>query len=290
MKDRRLREATSHGVPDFPMQYYYLDDSHPRYEMTLHWHSEFEIVRVRSGTLELFVENNRQLLAEGAIAFIAGGQMHRAEPKNAVYECVVFDLNMLCRHGSGRITGYVLPLMQEGVELLPPTGEISHLLAAAAHELFSSLQGQAAYFELQAYSAAAKLIYLLYTGGCIILPDKGAHTGHKKAIISSLIAWIEKNYTDKLSLAALAAVAKTNEKYLCRLFREYTGSTPIEYVNRLRVERACLLLIREGVSVTEVAFGSGFNDTAYFCKIFKRYKGMTPRAYRAVVDSHAKPI
>ena len=289
MKDIRLREATSHGAPDFPMQYYYVDESHPRYEMTLHWHSEFEVVRVLSGTLELFVENNRQLLAAGDVAFIAGGQMHRAEPKSAAYECAVFDLNMLCRHGSGRITGYVLPLMQEGVELLPPAGEVRELLVAAARELFTSLQGQAMYFELQAYSAAAKLIYLLYTGGCIVLPEKGAHTGHKKEIIGSLIAWIEENYTEKLSLCALAAVAKTNEKYLCRLFREYTGSTPIEYVNRLRVERACLLLVREGVSVTEVAFDSGFNDTAYFCKIFKRYKAMTPREYRAVVESHARP-
>ena len=53
MKDLHLKEKMQHGVPDFPVQYYNVDSSHPRYEMALHWHREFEIVRVRSGALEL---------------------------------------------------------------------------------------------------------------------------------------------------------------------------------------------------------------------------------------------
>ncbi len=288
MRDIRFKEETRHGVPDFPMQYYYVDESHPRYEMTLHWHGEFEIVRVCAGELELFVENERHMLGVGEVAFIGGGQMHRAEPRNAAYECVVFDLNMLCRHGSGRITGYILPLLSEGVEIRSLPGDCGSSLYGAVDELFACVKREAPYFELQAYASAAKLVYLLYAEDHIKLPEQGRHTGHRKETITNLIAWIEQNYTEKLTLQSLASVAKTNEKYLCRFFKEYTGSSPIEYVNRMRVERACLGLASDNANITAVAFDSGFNDAAYFCKIFKRYKGMTPREYRAVVESHAK--
>jgi lysophospholipase L1-like esterase len=73
MKDLHLKEEMQHGVPDFPVQYYNVDSSHPRYEMALHWHREFEIVRVRSGALELYVNNVSKVLGAGDIAFIEFG-------------------------------------------------------------------------------------------------------------------------------------------------------------------------------------------------------------------------
>ena len=113
MRDIAFRENKEHGFPDFPIQLYHIDESHPKYEMTLHWHRELEIVRVISGTLFLYVNNVKYELSGGDIAFIGSRDMHRAEPHSAVYECIVFDLNMLSRNGSGRISGYVLPLLSE---------------------------------------------------------------------------------------------------------------------------------------------------------------------------------
>ena len=80
---------------------------------------------------------------------------------------------------------------------------------------------------------------------------------------------IEQNYTEHITLEQLASVAKTDSKYLCRFFKEYTGNSPIEYVNRLRVERACLCMAAGYDSLTAAALDNGFNDISYFCKIFK---------------------
>ena len=282
MKDIRLKEDARHGEPDFPMQYYFVDKSHPRYEMNLHWHSEFEIIRVCEGQLLLFVDNERHLLNKGDVAFVGSEQMHRAEPLDAVYECIVFDLNMLCRHGSERVTGYILPLLAEGVQVSSLTGKGNLPLYQTVDELFACVREQSDYFELQAHASSARLMYLLYADGYIKLPEKGKHAPHRKAIMTELIRWIERNYTEKITLQSLAAVARTNEKYLCRFFKEYTGVSPIEYVNRLRIERACLDLSSDTANITAIAFDCGFNDTAYFCKVFKRYKGMTPGEYRTV--------
>ena len=286
MRKERHLEEKPHGMPDFPVQFYHVDKNHPRYEMTLHWHREFEVVRVLSGVLKLYLNNKEQALRAGEIAFIGSGVLHRAEPSDAVYECVVFDLNMLCRHGSGRITGYILPLLSDGVEIScvgMGDGAIFDIVSA----FFDCLSGEGPYFELLAYGRAAEMVYLLYTENKIRLGEKHIPFGHRRQMIATLVEWIEGNYTERITLRALAEIAKTNEKYLCRLFKEYTGKSPVDYVNGLRVERACLRIAEENRTITEAAFDSGFNDMSYFCKIFKRYKGMTPREYRAVLESHA---
>ena len=84
----------------------------------------------------------------------------------------------------------------------------------------------------------------------------------------------------RLTLSDLAELAQVNEKYLCRFFKEYTGQTPIDYINRLRVDRACYEMSVTGMNVTEAAFECGFNELSYFSKMFKKYKGIAPGEYR----------
>ena len=286
MKKERYLEEKPHGAPDFPVQFYHVDKNYPRYEMTLHWHREFEVVRVLSGMLKLYLNNQEQTLHAGEVAFIGSEVLHRAEPHEAVYECVVFDLNMLCRHGSGRITGYILPLLSDGVEIAPVSDESSALFNTV-NAFFDCLSGEGPYFELMAYGRAAEMVYLLYTENKIKLQEKHMPVGHRRQMIAALVEWIEGNYAERITLTELATIAKASEKYLCRVFKEYTGKSPIDYVNGLRVERACLKIAEENRTITEAAFDSGFNDMSYFCKIFKRYKGMTPREYRRLLESHA---
>lgn len=281
MKNLNLKEERQHGAPDFPVQYYRIDNSHPRYEMNLHWHPEFEMVRVLSGELRLYLNNVEHDMTAGEIAFVGGGVLHRAEPKDCLYECVVFDLNMLTRHGSDRIASYVLPLLSGEVENRPVSGDIA--LSKAADLLFEVLQKEQDYFELEAFAAIVSLLHRLYAAGRVHSLEKGLRAGHKQRVMLLLLDWIEQNYTERITLEQLAEVARTDSKYLCRFFKEYTGNSPIDYINRLRVERACLSMAEGQRNITEAALDNGFNDISYFCKIFKRYKGVTPREYRRLL-------
>ena len=60
-----------------------------------------------------------------------------------------------------------------------------------------------------------------------------------------------------------------------------TGKTPIEYLNEYRIEKATRKLRLTDMSVTDVAFSSGFSDLSYFIKIFKKTKGVSPGKYRS---------
>ena len=72
-----------------------------------------------------------------------------------------------------------------------------------------------------------------------------------------------------------------NTDYFRRCFREEMGCTPLEYIIRLRIERAKNLLTQNSFeSVEKVAYLCGFSDSFYFSKIFKKNTGISPRDYR----------
>jgi len=104
-------------------------------------------------------------------------------------------------------------------------------------------------------------------------PPRGAH------VVMHVLERLERNFREEFSLKALAKDIGISEKYLCRLFKEYTAKTIVEHLNERRVENACRE-IATGKSITTAAFDSGFNDVSYFSKVFKKYKGISPSAYK----------
>lgn len=101
------------------------------------------------------------------------------------------------------------------------------------------------------------------------------------ATISRAKAYIHEHLTDKLYLAEVAKVVNLNTFYFCKFFRKITGQSFTDYVSQLRIEKAKALLQRGGVSVTEVAYASGFNSLTHFNRIFKKLTGVSPSIFRA---------
>ncbi|WP_242822055.1 AraC family transcriptional regulator [Ethanoligenens harbinense] len=91
--------------------------------------------------------------------------------------------------------------------------------------------------------------------------------------------YIEKNYTRDISLAEASTVAHMSEGYFCRMFRQSTGRTLTDYVNRLRIEKSVLLLNQGVCNVTEAAMSVGFDDINYFSRVFKKYMKQSPANY-----------
>ena len=103
---------------------------------------------------------------------------------------------------------------------------------------------------------------------------------HKRILqLKQALEFIESSYTLPLSLQEISESVGMSPKYFCRFFQEMTHRTPIDYLNYYRIERACYHLLTTNLSITEVAFSSGFNDLSYFIKTFKKYKGTTPKKY-----------
>ena len=152
MKNIGLYENVERGSAGFPIQYYYVNKEHISYEMPAHWHREFEILRVKRGSMHLYLNGVDYSLERGDIALIGGGVVHSGKPDNCVYECVVFDLNMLCRSGADALFAYILPLINGAIPvncLLKADNGIVYITACS---IIDSLSRKSEYYEFSVYA------------------------------------------------------------------------------------------------------------------------------------------
>ena len=92
--------------------------------------------------------------------------------------------------------------------------------------------------------------------------------------------YIEEHYCDKISIETLATLINTGRRTFERKFKEATNNTPIEYIQRVRIEAAKKFFEASRRNVTEIMFDVGYTDTKAFRDIFKKITGLTPIEYR----------
>ncbi len=92
--------------------------------------------------------------------------------------------------------------------------------------------------------------------------------------------FIESNYASEISLKEVAEAVFLNPSYFSQLFKETTGENFINYLTKIRIEKAMELLKQSDIKVYEVAQAVGYTDQAYFSRIFKQVVGLNPADYR----------
>lgn len=91
---------------------------------------------------------------------------------------------------------------------------------------------------------------------------------------------LHAHFTEELSIETLAKTAGVNPAHLMRTFRQRYRVTIGEYVRKLRIEHACLLLASSEVTSTQVAHAVGFHQQSHFCRAFKAQIGVTPSEFQ----------
>lgn len=105
-------------------------------------------------------------------------------------------------------------------------------------------------------------------------------------IIQQGIKYLETDRMLDKSISDIASLCMVSENYFRRLFKEYSGVSPKEYILNAKITKAKLILRENNIPISEIAEICGFPDTAYFCRIFKKRTGFSPLAYR---NSKNKP-
>ncbi len=96
----------------------------------------------------------------------------------------------------------------------------------------------------------------------------------------SVLEYIQENLDSPISLSELAGLAGLNPAYFSDLFRQLMGLSPIQYVNRRKIEEAQVLLLTTDKPLKEIARWVGFSDEFYFSRLFKIITGLAPALYR----------
>ena len=103
---------------------------------------------------------------------------------------------------------------------------------------------------------------------------------HALLRVGHVIGALENDCSRDWKLEDLMRIAHMSRSHLMRIFRKATGQTPIEYLIRLRIQKAMHLLRSTDLSITEIALEVGFNDSNYFSRQFNRILGRSPRDFR----------
>lgn len=96
--------------------------------------------------------------------------------------------------------------------------------------------------------------------------------------ITPILQYVEENMAEPLTLDHIATHFFLSKHYLCRLFKEQTGTTVVEYLLQCRIAKACLLL-QQGHSVQRSGELSGFSDNSHFIRTFRGRMGTSPGRY-----------
>jgi len=165
----------------------------------------------------------------------------------------------------------------ERTNLLSPAAPDRAEILALAEKILCKLRDPASCSDSVLF---ADLIALLETCSRLYRQrNTGQNSPNIPPTLQTAIAFIRREYADKIQLSDIAAAANCSTSYLSRIFRRYMGKSPYGYLQEYRLFVAERLL-RNGSSVTEAAFASGFSDSSVFIRCFKRSFGLTPLQYR----------
>ena len=150
-------------------------------------------------------------------------------------------------------------------------------VVAGIEQLYQYMSNVHARSELLAASGAlSQLLCLIqFRMGTAAPKGRTAEEG-----VEQSINFMHKNLEKTLKLGDLANIAGLSSGHYGTLFRKSHDHTPIDYFNRLKIQKACELLKTTDRSIREVGGSVGFSDPYYFSRLFKKNMGLSPQAYR----------
>ena len=117
----------------------------------------------------------------------------------------------------------------------------------------------------------------IYKKQCL---SKGETVTNQPEYINMVIEYVQNNYSNKITLSELSKIALLSPNHFCKIFKNLTGKTVSEYIQRLRIEKACDLLKDKDKSIEMIAGLVGYKNTVNFRRAFKKEMGCLPNDYR----------
>jgi AraC-like DNA-binding protein len=272
-----------------------------RYSADCHWHEDIEFIVVLEGEMTYHVNDQRYPLGAGDGMFVNANRLHfgaadaaasagalkGGAPPECVFRCLRLHPSLLCAHPSienrfvnpvrydNRFDALFFPAAATDwrARALEQIGALAELTRLSPDD--SALEAQSRFYELWAllFEHTAKSA----EGQNPI--EQGA-ANREDLAIKRMISFIQKNFSEKITLDDIAKAGLVSRSKCCRIFKQALRKSVFDYLLHFRIRRSLGLLANERMSITEVAFASGFSAASYYGEIFKRLLGMSPGEYR----------
>ncbi len=250
-----------------------------------HFHPEYEINLITRTSGQYFVGDHTGHFEPGQLCLIGPNVPHNwvsdvARGKTVAERCIVLQF-------SGKA-------MRRGLEAFPELAGLERLLVEANRGvLFSDAVARQAARRLRQLLAASGVARVTGFLGLLQLLAADAQRSllatptfrpdterYASSTINQVLRYLSEHLNERLREVDVAAYSGMQSSAFSRFFRRSTGVPFVQYLNRLRINRACELLVASEATVTEVCYGCGFNNLSNFNRQFLAAKAMSPSQFR----------
>ncbi len=282
--DENHKELLQHGTRELPIESY-RNNCEIFKAIYSHWHKEMEIMYIEKGSGIAKLNKDTLKLKKGDILLINSGTLHhiKSDRRNILYfKSVVFDLSYLSGSPGDLCQEQILSQIMENqarfIHLIHPEDSGYEEIQSLFSQIFDSHRKKADYFYMELKGLFYQFFFQMLTHNYIV--TEAPKDRKNLAAIKDSIRYMNEHYKEEIKVSDLAAISFYNENYFMRLFKEYTGKTPTQYLTELRIEKSRYLLLHTNLSITDIAFETGFNSASYFIRKFQELNGETPQKLR----------
>lgn len=253
-----------------------------------HFHNLMEIGYCHYGSGDLAFEEERHRFDADMISCIPANYLHVTKSDTdvmAFWEYLFISPEEIL-HRQGRMPQEIQALREiVNRRAFFFRAEENPAIAMLVRAIFQEMKQKGAYYR----NCVEGLVYaLLFEIARVNGKEPDAAAGKTNTMqLEQAIAYVEENYRRNFRIADLADECHMSETHFRRVFQEKMNMTPIEYVNFVRIKKACELIDRTDISMEEVAEQVGFVTPSTFNRNFRRIIGTSPYQWKKRPDNHA---
>ena len=234
-----------------------------------HWHKHYEITICLDGKAWSIVNNERSFFTKGSLIFVTPSDFHSFEIISPLQLAVItFDISGLPYTA---LTEILYSVNCKSINLSENEfNDIKFFVSKLQEELNSGCKFSSYY---------AKNIF-----SCILIElfrhNDDTHSHSDTTKMKKILHYINSHFKEEITLKDVADYAEVSYSNIGKYIKTHLGETFPEYLNKVRLEYSCQLLLNSTETISDIANFSGFSSSSYFSKIFKSKYGITPQEYR----------
>jgi AraC-like DNA-binding protein len=260
----------------------------PHFDPNWHFHPHYQLFTVLEGTGTRFIGDNIAPFEAGDTVFLGPNLPHLWRSDAPYFET-----------GASLQTAGIVVYFQEdflGQDFLhkPEMRPIQQLLNLSMRGIVYTGQAReqirselAAWLHLEPFQQLVRLLLLLNElansgEGALITSYNYQNTFKLSETerMQKVHTHVLQNFQKELRLSEIASLAGMSEAAFCRYFKTRSNKTFTDFVSEIRIGHACKLLVEDRLSISQIAYESGFDTLSNFNRHFKRIKQQTPREFR----------
>ena len=259
-------------------------DVMPHFYDTYHTHEELQIMLVIKGNGSAYIGDKILHFEEGDIYLLGQNLPHVFKDKlidedKGIESISIFFLKDFMGKGflelpESRLLGALLEESKRGIQI---QGQLQKKVTENIWKISNSDGLNRLLILIDTLELVAQSENLSFISSPGYHKPKRLVDGQK---INDVFDFMLANYSREIKLEEIAETANMSATAFCRYFKHHTRKTYSRFLNEIRVGEACKMLVEDKLSISNICFGSGFNNISNFNRQFKKITGNTPSKYQ----------